>query len=131
MILVDSSVLIDWLRGRRTQETELLRTEREQERIAVADLCLFEVLQGLRDPIAFSEAHSLLTQYPITLVDVGGESVAVAAAQNAIMLRSKGIQPTAIDCLLATFCIMRGAEFLTADKDFNAFEQHLGLKLVR
>jgi predicted nucleic acid-binding protein len=98
-------------------------------RYTIADLCLFEVLQGVNPPPALIKARKLLREFAV--IAVGGESVAVAAAQNAQVLRSRGIQVTTVDCLLATYCIMNGLRFLTADKDFEPFALHLGLDLVR
>jgi predicted nucleic acid-binding protein len=129
VILVDSSVWIEVLRERTTRETELLERLSVDEGIAIADLCVFEVLQGVRPGADFVKAHETLREFSI--VSVGGEAIAVAAARNAQLLRSKGFQATAIDCLLATYCIMNGLRFLTADKDFEAFAAHLGLDLVR
>lgn len=129
MILVDSSVWIDLLRKRPTRETELMKRLSVDEGLAVADVCLFEVLQGARPGAEFAKTHEMLREFHI--IAVGGESIAVAAAQNAQVLRSRGFQATAIDCLLATYCIANGLRLLTADKDFNAFATHLGLDLIR
>ena len=129
MILVDSSVWIDLLRTRTTHETELLKRLSVEEGVAIADLCLFEVLQGARPGADFVKTHEKLREFSI--IPVGGESIAVAAAQNVRLVRGKGFQVTAVDCLLATYCIVNGLRFLTADKDFEAFATHLGLDLVR
>ena len=129
MILVDSSVWIDVLRKRTTRQTDLLHRLAADETIAVADLCLFEVLQGANPPPALIKARELLGEFAV--IAVGGESVAVAAAQNAQVLRSRGIQATTVDCLLATYCIMKGLRFLTAEKDFEPFALHLGLDLMK
>jgi len=129
VILVDASVWIDVLDNTVTEQTQLLRTDVAEDQIAVPDLCLFEVLRGLQHPLAFSEAHEYLTRFPV--VEVGGESVAVAAARHAQVLRSKGYQVAGIDCLLATYCIIHGLQFLTSDKHFEPYAQHLALKLVK
>lgn len=128
MILVDSSVWIDLLRARTTHETELLKRLSIEEGIAIADLCLFEVLQGARPGADFVKTHEKLLEFPI--IPVGGEAIAVAAAQNAQLVRSKGFQVTAVDCLLATYCIGNGLRFLTSDKDFKPYAEYLGLDLV-
>jgi len=129
MILVDSSVWIDLLRKRPTRETEALKRFSVDEAIAVADVCLFEVLQGEHPEARFVRAYEMLREFVI--IAVGGELIAVAAARNAQLLRSKGVQATAIDCLLATYCLVNGLRLLTSDNDFEPFVTHLGLDLVR
>lgn len=129
MILVDSSVWIDLLNSRTTPQTERLERLDTSEGIAIADLCLFEVLQGARPGADFAKKRELLSEF--TVIAVGGETIAVTAAQNARLLRSKGFQTTTVDCLLATYCVMNGVRFLTSDNDFEAFATHLGLDLVR
>lgn len=128
MILVDSSVWIDLLRARTTHETELLKRLSIEEGVAIADLCLFEVLQGARPGGDFVKTHEELLEFLI--IPVCGEAIAVTAAQNAQIVRSKGFQVTAVDCLLATYCIVNGLRFLTSDKDFRPYAEYLGLDLV-
>lgn len=130
MILVDSSVWIDILRGRTTRQTELLRgLTAADEGIAIADLCLYEVLQGVKPESELPKTYERLREFAI--LPVGGEYFAVTAARNSRFLRSRGCQVTPVDCLLATYCIVNGLRLLTSDKDFDAFATHLGLDLVR
>ena len=129
MIVVDSSVWIDSLRRRTTPQTELLDSLPPTEAIAVPDLCLYEILQGIKPASAMSKVYEQLREFSI--IPVGGEYIAVCAAQNAQLLKAHGIQVTAVDCLLATYCILNGVRLLTSDKDFEAFATHLGLDLVR
>lgn len=130
MILVDSSVWIDALRGTATRQTDLLHSlAADNQALGVPDLCLYEVLQGVKPASAMGATHDQLMEFP-TLA-VGGEYIAVTAARNSQFLRSKGYQVGTVDCLLATYCIVNGLRFLTADKDFDAFAAHLGLDLVR
>jgi predicted nucleic acid-binding protein len=128
MIVVDSSVWIDSLRRRTTPQTELLDNLAPTEAIAVPDLCLYEILQGIRPASAMNKVHEQLREFSI--VPIGGEYVALTAAQNAQTLKAHGIQPSVVDCLLATYCILNGLRLLTSDKDFEAFATHLGLDLV-
>jgi predicted nucleic acid-binding protein len=61
----------------------------------------------------------------------GGTELALAASDNYRFLRKRGITiRKTIDCLIATFCIREGHALLHRDRDFDPFEEHLGLKVV-
>ena len=128
MVMVDSSVWIDTIRGRETRETLALDSTPPNEGVAIADLCLFEALRGVQ-PEKFEAVYTQLRR--LSVIPVGGEQIAVQAARNARLLRARGIQPTAVDCLLATYCIVNGVRLLSSDSDFEPFAAHLGLSLVR
>lgn len=127
MILVDSSVWIDFFRGTTTPQTILLDTLLGSEPIATGDLILTEVLQGFRTNRDFNNAKKLLTS--LTLVDLGGEAIAIQAARNYRSLRSFGatVRKT-IDTIIATRCIEDKYHLLYSDRDFDPFVAHLGLR---
>jgi len=128
MILVDSSVWIDKLAGRRTVQTELLETfiQAEQD-VGVGDLMLVEVLQGTRDARAYRYAEALLTEFD--MVQISNHRVAVEAARHYRHLRGLGITiRKTIDTLIATRCILDRLPLLYSDRDFDPFVQHLGLR---
>jgi len=129
MILVDSSVWIDFFRNKPTPQAEWLDQNLGVEGLVIGDLILAEVLQGFQDDKGFNEARRLLGQ--LDRVDIGGTDLAVEAARNFRRLRSLGItvRGTA-DVLIATRCIAHGFHLLHSDRDFDAFEQHLGLRVV-
>lgn len=128
MIMVDSSVWIDVLRNNPTPQTVLFERLADEQTIGIADLCLFEVLQGIRPGAPFDEVHRHLSTF--TILPVGGESIAVDAARNAQIIRKHGFQTTGIDCLLATYCITNSIRFLTSDRDFKPYAEYLLLDLV-
>lgn len=129
MILVDSSVWIDYFRGKLTTQTDLLETLLESQLLGIGDLNLTEVLQGCKFDKEFDEVHRLLSR--LDLVVLGGDDVAVAAARNYRKLRNLGVTVRGtIDVILATRCIVSGHQLLHSDRDFDAFEQHLGLRCV-
>lgn len=129
MILVDSSVWIDYFRGKPSTQTDLLETLLESQLLGIGDLNLTEVLQGCKFDKEFDEVHRLLSR--LDLVVLGGEDVAVAAARNYRKLRNLGVTVRGtIDVILATRCIVSGHQLLHSDRDFDAFEQHLGLRCV-
>ena len=128
MILVDSSVWIDYFNGRSTPQTAKLDELLGQEDLAVGDLVLVEVLQGFRDKPEFEAARRLLLS--LTVVDLCGPDIAIQAARNYRSLRSRGLTVRkTIDCVIATYCIESGHELLHSDRDFDVFER-LHLKTV-
>ncbi len=129
MILVDSSVWVDYFRGVDSSQTGKLDSLFSTNKIIVGDLILTEVLQGFDDDEQFNEALSLFTT--LQVVRLGGYLVATESARNYRKLRAKGftVRKT-IDSLIATTCIHYGYELLHNDRDFLPFEQHLGLKCV-
>ncbi len=126
MILVDSSVWIDFLRAKNTPQVVRFEQLVRQQRLCVGDLVLAEVLQGIPADRDFSEAQELMTRFPV--LTIGGEQVALEAARNYRTLRAKGITVRkTIDTLIATRCIMDGHALLFSDRDFDPFVEHLGL----
>lgn len=129
MILVDSSVWIDYFRGRLTPQTELLEDLLGSRELGIGDLNLIEVLQGCRIGREFNEVRRLLGR--LELIVLGGADVAVPAAKNFLRLRRLGITVRGtLDVVLATRCIVSGHRLLHSDRDFDAFEKHLGLACV-
>lgn len=126
MILVDSSVWIDYFRGTITPQADRLDTLLGQEQVAIGDLMLTEVLQGFDSDRAFNAALGLLTT--LDVIEIGGQDVAIQAARNYRTLRALGITVRkTIDTLIATRCIMDGLPLLYSDRDFDPFVQQLGL----
>ena len=130
MILVDSSVWIDYFQGVITPQTEKLDQLLGHEALAIGDLILTEVLQGFADERDFNKARKLLTS--LTVVELGGQEIAIQAARNFRALRKLGVTfRKTIDTVIATRCIESGDELLHSDKDFDPFAQHLGLRVLR
>ncbi len=126
MILVDSSVWIDYFRGIPAPETDLLDRLLGQEPLAVGDLILTEVLQGFTSDRSFQTAERLLAS--LALIEIGGRAVALQAARNFRALRVLGVTVRkTIDTLIATRCIVDGVALLYSDRDFDPFVEHLGL----
>ena len=129
MILVDSSVWIDYFRGTMTPQTEKLDSLLGQQPLAIGDLILTEVLQGFDDERDFNRARKLLTS--LMVVELGGTEIAVQAAKNFRALRRLGVTVRkTIDTVIATRCIEDGYDLLHADRDFDPFAKHLGLRTV-
>ena len=129
MILVDSSVWIDFFRGTQTVASEKLDRILDTERLFVGDLIVTEVLQGFKSDADFKAAKKTLESF--TMIQIGGEDIAVQAAQNFRSLRARGLTVRkTIDTLIATRCIQNGLRLLHSDRDFDHFAAHLGLKVV-
>lgn len=129
MILVDSSVWIDYLKGAPTPQADKLDALLGTVPLAIGDLILAEVLQGCRTDREFDLVRNTLRA--LDLIVIGGESAAIEAARNFRRLRAKGVTVRkTIDTLIATRCILDGLELLHDDRDFDPFEQHLGLRCV-
>ena len=129
MILVDSSVWIDYFNGITTPQTEKLDRLLGARLLATGDLIVTEVLQGFGKERDFEQALKLFTT--VDIVSLGGEQIAIQAARNFRALRSKGITTRkTIDTIIATCCIENGFELLHSDRDFDAFAKHLGLRVV-
>ena len=129
MILVDSSVWIDYFKGTVTAQTERLDTLLGSEPLAIGDLILTEALQGFAGEQDFKQARKMLTS--LTVVELGGQEIAIQAAKNFRALRSLGVTVRkTIDTIIATRCIESGYDLLHSDRDFDPFAQHLGLRVV-
>lgn len=130
MILVDSSVWIDYFRGADTIQTAKLDQVLHNEPVAVGDLILVEVLQGFTDAREFKLAREVLTT--LTVVELGGLEIALQAAQNFRTLRKLGVTiRKTIHTVIATRCIASGYDLLHDDRDFDPFVKHLGLRVVK
>ena len=129
MVIVDTTVWIDYLGGAANPETAWLDQALHRERLGLTDLILCEVLQGIRDDATFTQVREGLLKFHVFAS--GGPDLAVAAARNYRTLRQRGftIRKT-IDCWIATFCLLSGHTLLHRDRDFDTFENVLGLHVV-
>ena len=129
MIIVDTTVWIDYLSGRDNGETDYLDRELSRQRLGLTDLILCETLQGVPDERSFTRVLQELRKFE--LFETGGEEMAILAARNFRRLRQHGrtVRKT-IDCLIATFCLHHGHSLLHRDRDFDHFEQVLGLTVI-
>ncbi|HEV3111814.1 MAG TPA: PIN domain nuclease [Candidatus Binataceae bacterium] len=127
--MVDSSVWIDYFNGRTTAQTDVL-DQLAGARLLVGDLIMAEVLQGFAAQADFRYAQRVFAA--LEFRPMVGHETAIAAARNFRALRARGVTvPTTIDAIIATFCIIQGHELLHCDRDFDPFELHLGLRVVK
>jgi len=130
VVIVDSTVWIDYLNGTSTPEAEWFDTRLATDRFGLLDLMVCEILQGLSTDQQAARVLGHLRRFEI--FSSGGVDLAVDAstAYRALRARGQTVRST-VDCLIAAFCIRGGHQLLHCDRDFDAFETHLGLQVVR
>jgi predicted nucleic acid-binding protein len=129
MVIIDTTVWVDFLRGVSNPETEWLDAELDRQRLGVTDLIVCEVLQGVRDEAAARDVERQLLK--LHVFETGTIELAREAARNYRLLRTRGhtVRKT-IDCLIATFCLRDGHSLMHRDRDFAPFERVLHLSVV-
>jgi predicted nucleic acid-binding protein len=129
VVIIDTTVWVDYFRGVRNPETDWLDTDIDRQRLGLTDIILCEVLQGVHDDSAAADVERRLRK--LELFETGGVDLATEAARNYRVLRARGhtVRKT-IDCLIATFCIRGGHSLLHRDRDFDPFERYLELSVV-
>ena len=130
MIVVDSSIWIDYFNGTISNETDWLDESLGIEPIIMGDIILAEALQGFQNQKDFKTAKKLLIGCPF--MDMIGQELAIKSAMNYRSLRQKGITiRKTIDVMIGTFCIHNNFFLLHNDKDFDPLEKHLKLKVMK
>jgi predicted nucleic acid-binding protein len=129
VVIVDTTVWVDYFQGAESPETDWLNTELDRQRLGLTDIILCEVLQGVRDDVVAKEVERRLLT--LEVFDAGGVELAREAARNYRVLRSRGhtVRKT-IDCLIATFCLRGQHSLLHHDRDFDPFEKFLELSVI-
>ena len=129
MLVVDTSVWIDYFNGVENPQTNFLNTVLDKTPIIIGDLILTEVLQGFRYDPDFEKVRRTLGKFmQENMVNL---TLAVQSARNYRFLRQKGITVRkTIDSLIATYCIENDHELLHNDSDFDGYEEHLGLRVI-
>lgn len=126
MIVVDTSVWIDYFNGRQTPQTETLDNRLQFSQVAIFDVILMEILQGFRNPKEYEQAKTYLELLPC--FEILGKQNALSYAQFYRTLRTKGITiRKSNDVMIAGFCILHNLPLLFCDRDFQPFVEHLNL----
>ena len=129
MILVDSSVWIDYFNGKKTPQTDWLDSSLGNTPLIIGDLILIEVLQGFESDKDFKTARDLLLSIPF--LPMGGQDLALESAMNYRFLRKKGVTVgKTIEVIIGTFCIHYQLSLLHDDKDFAPMVKFLGLEII-
>ena len=129
MILVDTSVWIDYFNGTKNKETDILDSALFEGDVVIGDLILLEILQGFRNDKDYKQAKKLLLT--LEQYEMFDRSMVTKCAENYRFLRKKGVtvRKTA-DVIIATFCIENQVPLLFTDRDFIPFVEHLELVCV-
>jgi predicted nucleic acid-binding protein len=129
VVLVDTSVWINYFNGARARRTDLLDSLLGTGAVLIGDLILAELLQGFVSDADYRSAAALLEEIPC--VTLGGREIALQAAQNFRTLRRRGVTVRkTIDVFIGTYCIAHRHELLHSDRDFDAMARYLGLRLA-
>jgi predicted nucleic acid-binding protein len=129
MLIVDSTVWVDYFNGINNPQTDYLHQIVDKTPILIGDLILAEVLQGFRDDTDFETARRIFARF--IQVDMVTPELALQSARNYRLLRRKGITVRkTIDGLIATYCIENEHDLLHNDGDFDGYEKHLGLSVI-
>ncbi|RUA34020.1 MAG: VapC toxin family PIN domain ribonuclease [Bacteroidetes bacterium] len=129
MILIDSSVWINYFNGVFNQKTDFLYSNLGREEFIIGDLIYTEVLQGFSDERSYQKAKELLDVFPFK--NLGGKDLALSSANNYRILRKKGLTiRKTVDVFIATFCIENNISLLQDDKDFEPFITLFNLKSI-
>lgn len=126
MIVVDSSVWVDYFNGRATPETDRLDALLGSEPLALGDLILLEVLQGFRREADAQRARELLTRLDVLPMLDAERAITAADRYRSLRRRGVTVRKTA-DVVIASYCITEGHRLLASDRDFDPFSEHLGL----
>lgn len=130
MIVIETTVWVDYFGGRITPHTDWLDANIRNPTLALTDLILTEILQGIRDRKEFESTRDELLNFTVLTGDQ--IKLAVASAGYYRQLRSKGITVRkTIAALIAAVCIEGGHSILHNDRDFDPYEKHFGLKVLR
>ena len=130
MVLVDTSVWVDYFNGLETPPTERLDRLLGSGRLLTGDLILAELLQGFAKDADYRTARRLLLELPCA--ELVGRENALRAADYYRRLRKRGVTVRkTIDVLIGTYCIQHGHELLHADRDFDSMQRHLGLRVLQ
>ena len=127
MVIVDTTVWVDYLRDVRNPETVWLDRELTRQRLGLTDQILSELLLGIPDAGEFGRVRDELVKFLVFAA--GGCGVAVAENYRALRQRGYTVRKTS-NCWIATFCLLHGHRLLHRDRDFYPFEKVLGLQVV-
>ncbi|NOX47675.1 MAG: PIN domain nuclease [Chlorobi bacterium] len=128
MILIGTSVWIDYFNGRANKHTDKLDDLLSMELVIMGDIILADTLQGFRSNKDFKKAKELLGNLKCYVIT--NKTLAIQSAKNFRQMRKNGIAiRKTIDVLIGTFYIENDIQLLHIDRDFKPLEK-LGLKSV-
>jgi len=130
VIIVETTVWVDFFRNASNPHTAWLNRNALDPNLALTDLTLCEVLQGIRTDSFFESTRALLLK--VGVHSTGGADLAAESAEHYRFLRRRGVTVRkTIDCLIATYCIRGKHDLLHHDRDYDGFEKYLGLRVIQ
>ena len=123
MLLVDTSVFIEFFKGSQVQETELLsQVLRDQNNVALTGVIYQEVLQGIREDKTFKDIKNILDDFVYLNTP---EEIYLESAILYRKLRKKGVTiRKSADILVAQMAIHHNIPLLQYDRDFKFIAEH-------
>jgi predicted nucleic acid-binding protein len=129
MVLADTSIWIDYFRGVYSPKTDQLNELLDEERVAIGDLIIVELMQGFKTKSQIGAARQIISR--LEYFDLVGKDIAFKAADNYRLLRKKGITiRKTIDIIIGTFCIENQFALIHNDRDFDPMVEYLGLSVL-
>ena len=126
MILVDTSVWIDYLNGHANKFTDRLDAALFNGEVVVGDLILLEILQGIKIDKDYKRVKAMLSR--LDQYEMLGHSAVERYAENYRYLRKRGVTiRKTTDVIIASFCIDNRLPLLFSDRDFIPFVKNIGL----
>ena len=129
MVIVDTSVWIDFFNGKIDKQTDKLNELLINEDLIIGDIILAEILQGFKSDSDFNTAKNVLIELPCYAIS--SKEIAIKSSENFRFLRKKGFTVRkSVDMLIGTFCIENNIPLLHSDRDFQPMQKHLGLVCI-
>jgi predicted nucleic acid-binding protein len=129
VILVDTSVFIDFFNGKRSKQSEMLvESVENSEDICTCGLIITEILQGIRSDKEYDGIKNILSgllYLPVTK----NMFIRAASLYRTIRKDGKTIR-SPIDCILASLCLEHEVDLLHNDKDFSIIAQYTPLRIL-
>jgi predicted nucleic acid-binding protein len=130
MVVVDTTVWIDYVHGLDTPHTNALDNELLRNQVVTGDLLITEFLQGFRSGKDYEAAKGIMDS--LIYYDMLGKYIAIQSAVNFRLLRRNGVTiRKTIDVIIGTFCIEHDFPLLHNDRDFEPMEKYLGLRIYK
>jgi len=120
VILVDTSVLVDFLRNRQTSQTVLFDDLLDKKvPWGINEYIYQEILQGSRDEVEFEKLKEYLETIPFYFLKFGRTSFEQAALINVRCRKSGVTVRSTIDLLIVETAIENDVSLLHSDSDFD------------
>jgi predicted nucleic acid-binding protein len=131
MILVDTSVWIDFLIGANSTERRVLHALIEnEEEICTTGIILTEILQGIREENQYQTTGKYLLEFPVYVPKGIATYTEAASIFRSCRKKGKTVRST-VDCLIAAICMENDLFIFHKDRDYDIIRECAGLKVYK